>query len=75
MVDHGTVLSWLGAQIAPANIAQLYFVLRLVEEYLDDLAQHRMFVKPVIEGCLAKLVEVLLIYLGICLIKCVLTYL
>jgi mediator of RNA polymerase II transcription subunit 12 len=58
MADHATVLSWLAAQIAPANIAQLYFILRLVEEYLDDLAEHRTFAQPVIEGCLAKLVEV-----------------
>ncbi|GAB1521557.1 RNA polymerase II mediator complex subunit [Rhizoctonia solani] len=58
MVDHGAVLSWLSAQVLPANIAQFYFVLRLVEEYLDDIAQHRLFAQPVIEGCLAKLVEV-----------------
>lgn len=58
MVDHGSVLSWLAAQVGPANIAQLYFVLRLVEEYLDDLAEHRSFVQPVIEGLLAKLAEV-----------------
>lgn len=58
MADHGTVLSWLAAQVGPANIAQLYFVLRLVEEYLDDMAEHRTFVQPVIEGLLAKLVEV-----------------
>ncbi|KAB5588281.1 Med12 domain containing protein [Ceratobasidium theobromae] len=57
MVDHGAVLSWLSSQIAPANVAQLYFVLRLVEEYLDDIAQHRMFARPTIEGCLVKLVE------------------
>ncbi|KAG8686075.1 RNA polymerase II mediator complex subunit, partial [Ceratobasidium sp. 394] len=58
LVDHATVLSWLAAQVAPANIAQLYFVLRLIEEYLDDIAEHRMFAQPVIEGCLAKLVEI-----------------
>ncbi|KAG9095716.1 RNA polymerase II mediator complex subunit [Ceratobasidium sp. 370] len=58
LVDHATVLSWLAAQVAPANIAQLYFVLRLLEEYLDDMAEHRMFAQPVIEGCLAKLVEI-----------------
>ncbi|KAH7339351.1 hypothetical protein B0J17DRAFT_705466 [Rhizoctonia solani] len=58
MVDHGAVLGWLSAQALPANIAQFYFVLRLVEEYLDDIAQHRMFAQPVIEACLAKLVEV-----------------
>ncbi|KAJ1304311.1 hypothetical protein OPQ81_005471 [Rhizoctonia solani] len=58
MVDHGTVLNWLSAQALPANIAQFYFVLRLVEEYLDDTAQHRIFAQPVIEACLAKLVEI-----------------
>ncbi|KAG8709991.1 RNA polymerase II mediator complex subunit [Ceratobasidium sp. 395] len=58
MVDHATVLSWLAAQVAPANIAQLYFILRLLEEYLDDIAEHRMFAQPVIEGCLTKLVEI-----------------
>ncbi|CAE7226860.1 unnamed protein product [Rhizoctonia solani] len=58
MVDHGTVLGWLSAQALPANIAQFYFVLRLVEEYMDDIAQHRMFAQPVIEACLTKLVEV-----------------
>ncbi|CAE6502670.1 unnamed protein product [Rhizoctonia solani] len=58
MVDHGTVLSWLSAQALPANIAQFYFVLRLSEEYLDDIAQHRMFAQPVLEACLAKLVEI-----------------
>ncbi|KAG8742716.1 RNA polymerase II mediator complex subunit [Ceratobasidium sp. 414] len=58
LVDHAAVLNWLAAQVAPANIAQLYFVLRLLEEYLDDIAEHRMFAQPVIEGCLAKLVEI-----------------
>ncbi|QRV93786.1 mediator complex subunit Med12 [Ceratobasidium sp. AG-Ba] len=58
MVDHATMLSWLAAQIVPSNVAQLYFVLRLVEEYLDDMAEHRMFAQPVVEGCLAKLVEI-----------------
>ncbi|CAE6538597.1 unnamed protein product [Rhizoctonia solani] len=58
MVDHGTVLGWLSAQALPANIAQFYFVLRLAEEYLDDMAQHRMFAQPVIEACLSKLVEI-----------------
>jgi mediator of RNA polymerase II transcription subunit 12 len=58
MVDHESVLSWLSAQALPANIAQFYFVLRLVEEYLDDIAQHRLFAQPVIEACLAKLIEV-----------------
>ncbi|KAG9085643.1 RNA polymerase II mediator complex subunit, partial [Ceratobasidium sp. 392] len=58
MVDHAAVLSWLAAQIAPANIAQFYFILRLLEEYLDDMAEHRMFAQPMVEGCLAKIVEI-----------------
>jgi mediator of RNA polymerase II transcription subunit 12 len=40
------------------NLAQAGFLARLAEEYLDDIMTSRALARPLVEGCLAKLMEV-----------------
>ena len=39
------------------NLAQAGFLARLAEEYLDDIMASRALARPLVEGCLAKLME------------------
>lgn len=39
------------------NLAQAGFLARLAEEYLDDIMTSRALGRPLVEGCLAKLLE------------------
>jgi hypothetical protein len=40
------------------NMAQLEFVIRIAEDYLDLVMENRSFLAPFIEACLVRLTEV-----------------
>lgn len=58
-MDNRTFLVWLVQQLATCNLAQLGFIARLVDEYLDGMLVTRSITRPFIETCLAKVSEVL----------------
>ncbi|KAG8882040.1 RNA polymerase II mediator complex subunit [Tulasnella sp. 332] len=58
LVDHATFLFWLAQQVGDSNIPQLGFIAKLADEYIEDLLQHRGFLRPFIVGLVEKLVEV-----------------
>jgi len=58
-VDNRTFLVWLVQQLATCNLAQLGFIARLVNEYLDGMLVTRSITRPFVEVCLAKVSEVL----------------
>ena len=41
-----------------SNLAQIEFVIRIAEDYLDLVMENRSFLAPFIEACLARLTEV-----------------
>jgi mediator of RNA polymerase II transcription subunit 12, fungi type len=57
LVDHRTFLTWLTQQMITCNLAQSGFLACLAEEYLDDIIASRALARPLVEGCLAKLME------------------
>ena len=58
MVDHRTFLAWLVQQCTACNLAQLGFVVRLVDEYLDGMMVCHALVRPLVEACILRLAEV-----------------
>ncbi|KAG8934799.1 RNA polymerase II mediator complex subunit [Tulasnella sp. 418] len=58
LIDHSLFLFWLSQQVGQSNIAQLGFVTKLADEYLEGILQHRGFLRPFILGCVEKLMEV-----------------
>ncbi|KAJ3480114.1 hypothetical protein NLI96_g8581 [Meripilus lineatus] len=58
MVDNRTFLAWLVQQTGTCNLAQLGFVSRLSDEYLDGMLMCRALTRPFVESCLNRLVEV-----------------
>jgi hypothetical protein len=58
-VDNRTFLVWLVQQLATCNLAQLGFIARLADEYLDGMLVTRSITRPFTEVCLAKVSEVL----------------
>ena len=58
LVDHRTFLTWLTQYMITSNLAQAGFLARVAEEYLDDIMTSRALARPLVEGCLAKLMEV-----------------
>lgn len=58
MVDHPTFLAWLVQLLSSCNLAQAGFVARLAEDYMDEFIHCRALAKPMVEGCIAKLMEV-----------------
>lgn len=58
LVDNRTFLSWLVQQMATCNLAQLGFVARLADEYLEGMLVSRALTHPFTEACLGKFVEV-----------------
>jgi len=58
LVDHRTFLTWLVHQMTSCNLAQAGFIIRLADEYLDDILSSRALTRPLVEACLAKLLEV-----------------
>ena len=59
LVDNRTFLVWLVQQLATCNLAQLGFIARLVNEYLDGMLVTRSITRPFVDACLAKVSEVL----------------
>lgn len=59
LVDNRTFLVWLVQQLATCNLAQLGFIARLVDEYLDGMLATRSIARPFVEMCLGKVSEVL----------------
>ena len=57
-MDNRTFLVWLVQQLATCNLAQLGFIARLVNEYLDGMLVTRSITRPFVEMCLGKVSEV-----------------
>ena len=57
-MDNRTFLVWIVQQLATCNLAQLGFIARLVNEYLDGMLVTRSITRPFVEVCLAKVSEV-----------------
>ncbi|OCH91787.1 hypothetical protein OBBRIDRAFT_752537 [Obba rivulosa] len=58
LVDNRTFLSWLVQQMATCNLAQLGFVARLADEYLDGMLTNRALTHFFADACLAKVSEI-----------------
>ena len=58
LVDRGTALLWISQQVGASSIPQLGFVVKLAEEYLEGLLEHRAFLRPFVTGLTDKLLEV-----------------
>ncbi|KAJ3559369.1 hypothetical protein NM688_g388 [Phlebia brevispora] len=58
LVDNRTFLAWLVQQTSTCNLAQLGFVARLADEYLDGMLVCRALTRPFAEACLHRLSEV-----------------
>lgn len=58
LVDNRTFLAWLVQQMSACNLAQLGFLARLADEYLDGMLTCRALTRPFAEACLARLAEV-----------------
>ena len=58
LVDNRTFLVWLVQQLATCNLAQLGFIARLVNEYLDGMLVTRSITRPFVDVCLGKVSEV-----------------
>ncbi|EMD32061.1 hypothetical protein CERSUDRAFT_162114 [Gelatoporia subvermispora B] len=57
LVDNRTFLSWLVQQMATCNLAQLGFITRLADEYLDGMLVNRALTHSFAEACLIKIKE------------------
>jgi mediator of RNA polymerase II transcription subunit 12 len=62
LVDHRTFLTWLVQQMLTCHLAQACFLIRLAEEYLDDILTTRALSRLLVEACLTKLLEVLFLF-------------
>lgn len=58
LVDHRTFLTWLIHQMTTCNLAQVGFIIRLADEYLEDILDSRALTRPLADSCLTKLFEV-----------------
>lgn len=58
LVDHRTFFAWLVQQMGTCNLAQLGFVARLADEYLDGMLVSRALMRPFVEACLGRIHEV-----------------
>ncbi|KAJ7072521.1 hypothetical protein C8F01DRAFT_1104256 [Mycena amicta] len=58
LVDSRIFLVWLVQQMSTSNLAQVGFLVRLAEEYLDGIIKTRSLARPFIDACLCKLTEV-----------------
>ncbi|KZT00461.1 uncharacterized protein LAESUDRAFT_666096 [Laetiporus sulphureus 93-53] len=58
LVDNRTFLTWLVQQMCSCNLAQLGFVVRLADEYLDGMLVSRALTHHFIDACLSKVVEI-----------------
>ncbi|KAJ7350313.1 hypothetical protein DFH08DRAFT_106631 [Mycena albidolilacea] len=58
LVDSRTFLVWLVQQMGASNLAQVGFLVRLADEYLDGIMKSRPLARPFIDACLSKLSEI-----------------
>ncbi|KAI0344762.1 hypothetical protein BDW22DRAFT_1354912 [Trametopsis cervina] len=58
LVDNLTFLIWLLQQMMTCNLAQLGFVARIADEYLDGVLSCRALSRPLVESCLSRLLEI-----------------
>ncbi|KAJ6602183.1 hypothetical protein B0H10DRAFT_2167359 [Mycena sp. CBHHK59/15] len=58
LVDSRTFLVWLVQQMGSSNLAQVGFVVRLADGYLDGIMGNRALARPFIDACLCKLSEI-----------------
>lgn len=58
LVDSRIFLAWLVQQTATCNLAQLGFVARMADEYLDGMLVCRALTRPFVEACLNRIAEV-----------------
>ncbi|KAJ6558511.1 hypothetical protein DFH09DRAFT_1486615, partial [Mycena vulgaris] len=58
LVDSRTFLVWLVQQMGMSNLAQVGFMVRLADEYLDGIIKNRALARPFIDACLCKLSEI-----------------
>ncbi|CAL1707851.1 unnamed protein product [Somion occarium] len=59
LVDNRTFLAWLVQQMHTSNLAQLGFVVRLTDEYLDGMLAIRALSRPLVEACLNRIAEII----------------
>lgn len=58
LVDNRTFLAWLIHQLYISNLAQLGFIARLVDEFMEGIVSTRALTRPTVEACLNRLSEV-----------------
>ena len=58
LVDNRTFLAWLVQQTATCNLAQLGFIARMADNYLDGMLTCRALSRPFVEACLSRVAEV-----------------
>ncbi|KAJ7078858.1 hypothetical protein B0H15DRAFT_526897 [Mycena belliarum] len=58
LVDSRTFLIWLVQQMSLSNLAQIGFIVRLSDEYLDGIIKSRPLARPFLDACLCKLSEI-----------------
>lgn len=58
LVDNRTFLAWLVQQTATCNLAQLGFVARMADEYLDGMLTCHALCRPFVDACFNKISEV-----------------
>ncbi|KAK7692890.1 hypothetical protein QCA50_004525 [Cerrena zonata] len=58
LVDNRTFLAWLIHQLYISNLAQLGFIARLVDEFMEGIVSTRALTRPTVEACLNRLSEI-----------------
>ncbi|KAI0068850.1 hypothetical protein BV25DRAFT_1904185 [Artomyces pyxidatus] len=58
LVDNRTFLSWLVLQMCTCSLAQVGFVARLADVYLDGIVSCRALTRPFVDACLVKITEI-----------------
>ncbi|KAL0072786.1 RNA polymerase II mediator complex subunit [Marasmius tenuissimus] len=58
LINRKTFYVWLVNQIVSCNLAQAGFVVRIADEYFDGMMSCRALMRPFLEGCLSKLLEI-----------------
>ncbi|KAJ7690646.1 hypothetical protein B0H17DRAFT_1064288 [Mycena rosella] len=58
LVDSRTFLVWLVQQMGISNLAQVGFMVRLADEYLDGIIKSRALARHFVDVCLCKLSEI-----------------
>lgn len=58
LVDHRTFSVWVVHQMATCNLAQVGFIARIADEYLEGMLSNRPLAKHLVDACVVKLSEV-----------------